>query len=214
MLSRKNLEILAPSEVGNWSPLPVLDNAPSIKMSYNKCIHLLAGVRPSHLNPRLPRGEHSNASKSFNFSQLLRTMRWATGRIWWEAWLPALPLLKSPCLPMKTKTKGEKTSATAAGAKNCRESDKSIWIDKCHQNRSGIKFIMESAGAGGARWDGIWESYDIVPRGMNPPSWDGASERLHRKHHEEHEPAAASSINSSVRQFLASRKEDELLNIE
>lgn len=100
-----------------------------------------------------PGGGHSNASKSFNFSQHLRTMRCCC----WRALSPWA----------KTKTRAAKNICIKR-----RETDKSIWIDKCHQNRSGIKFIMPSGGL--ARWGQSPAELWQPPGGWNslPSPWE------------------------------------------
>lgn len=48
-------------------------------------------------------------------------------------------------------------SLSSTWATKSEKNNKSIWIDKCHQNRSGIKFIMPSAGG-----------HPTLIRGWNP----------------------------------------------
>lgn len=119
-------------------------------------------------------GGHSNASKSFNFSQHLRTMRCCC----WRALSPWA----------KTKTRAAKNICIKR-----RETDKSIWIDKCHQNRSGIKFIMPSGGL--ARWGQSPAELWQPPGGWNtqPQSLREAGAQRHRSTRAEESSAGRKS---------------------
>lgn len=110
---------------------------------------------------------------------------WGGGRGWcWRA------------LERSSENKNKRRSSTMrAHKKSQRETGKSIWIDKCHQNRSGIKFIMPSGGL--ARWvGGGWQGE------AEKPGKPWRYEELCQGMKSIHQAArAASSINSSGRQF-------------
>lgn len=107
-----------------------------------------------------------NASKSFNFSQLLRGQ--------WRQ--PPLRVLRH----------------AAQIEENENKNDKSIWIDKCHQNRSGIKFIIPSGlGRGKSKWMQGYRYKDTSGLSWQHGDWQTTRRR----------DATPSSINSSVRQF-------------